>query len=196
MQIIKIFSSPEKKIVHTTFKTLKTIVRIWNWQPWTCSMLSFKIQEPISASIWLEKQSWKPEQCTMVWDTNSETSITFPRCRKWVSHHVCETSSAEQANEWGVRANKQIDKKVAQYLDLDSYCFKPQCKGPTRKGGGAFPLWKRRQEECQHWATAHWHRNNSSYYGGGDGGRVGGVEIGSLQRGGQRLSQRSRQRRW
>ena len=34
-----------------------------------------------------------------------------------------EASSPEQANEWAVRANEQMDERVAQYLRLNSCLF-------------------------------------------------------------------------
>ena len=40
-----------------------------------------------------------------------------------VVERASEASRVEQANEWVVRANEQTDKRVAQYLRLDSWLF-------------------------------------------------------------------------
>ena len=36
-----------------------------------------------------------------------------------------EESSAEQMNEWAVRANERTDERVAQYSNLYSWLFRP-----------------------------------------------------------------------
>ena len=39
------------------------------------------------------------------------------------AERASEASSAEQANEWAVQANKRTDKRVAQYLRPDLWLF-------------------------------------------------------------------------
>ena len=41
------------------------------------------------------------------------------------AERTSKVRSAEQANQWAVRANEQMDKQVAQYLHLDFLLFWP-----------------------------------------------------------------------
>ena len=65
---------------------------------------------------------------------NSHLIIHFPTslrmsewASKWVSavKRTSKVSSAEQANEWAVRANERTDERVTQYLRPESWLFCP-----------------------------------------------------------------------
>ena len=44
------------------------------------------------------------------------------------AERASEASSAEQANEWAVQANKRMDKRVAQYFSLYLWFFWPKVR--------------------------------------------------------------------
>ena len=70
-------------------------------------------------------QNWKKPS------KDSHLIIHFPQelGSEWASERVSaverasHVSSAEQANEWGVQANEQMDEQVAQHLPLNSGLF-------------------------------------------------------------------------
>ena len=62
------------------------------------------IQYTFSHELGSEQSEWASEQMS-------------------AAEHTSVVSSAEQANKWAVRANKQTVKQVTQYLRLDTWLF-------------------------------------------------------------------------
>ena len=64
-------------------------------------------------------------QNTLIIGQNYSLIHNFERANEWIDEKMRAASSADQVNEWVVRANKQMNKRVAQYSYLDSWLFWP-----------------------------------------------------------------------
>ena len=62
---------------------------------------------------------------TALWsktEKKTQKKFTVSRAREWVKC-ASKVSRAEQAKEWAVQRNEQMDERVAQYFRLDSWLF-------------------------------------------------------------------------
>ena len=76
-------------------------------------------------NISMESGKTTKRQSTMVQNRKKTHKNSNLMIRFSMGEEVSKASRAEQAKEWAMRVNEQIDKRVAQYLRLNSWLFWP-----------------------------------------------------------------------